>query len=103
MALDLELEHEVLVLREVAGGDEGLGVVDDRRPDLEVAAFRVLAPADLLELVEEDHSLRMPERRSRRVRREVEEVELRAEPAVIAAAGLLEAFEVRVEIGLGVE
>ena len=34
---------------------------------------------------------------------EVEEVELQAKAAVIPRAGLLEALEVRIEVGLGVE
>src|SRR6185436_4339211 len=38
-------------------------VVDQRRLDLEVAAPRVLASAEVLELVPDDHALRMPERR----------------------------------------
>ena len=45
----------------------------------------------------------MPERGARRDVLEVEEVELRAEPAVVAAPSVLEALEVRVEIRLRVE
>src|SRR5205085_219813 len=101
--LDVELEHQVLVLRDVARDDEGLLVVDDRRLDLEVATLRVLAPADLLELLPDGHPLRVPERRSRRVLREVEQVEPRAEPPVVAALRLLQALEMRVERLLGVE
>src|SRR5262249_27153809 len=49
------------------------------------------------------HPTRMPERRSGRRLLQVEEVELRPEPAVVPRAGLLEALEVLVEILLGVE
>ena len=45
----------------------------------------------------------MPERHGGCVRREVEEVELRAEPAVVALLGLLQPLEMEVEIGLRVE
>src|SRR5712691_5749446 len=85
LAVDIELEHEILELREVPGGEEGLRVVDDRRLDLEIAALRVFAAPDVLELLPDHHPLRMPERRSRRALREVEEVEFRPEPPVIAA------------------
>ena len=61
-AVNLELEHEVLVLREVARRVPGLVVVDQRRTDLVVAALQVLPTADVLELVPEDHALRVPER-----------------------------------------
>ena len=100
MLVDLELEHQVLELREVARGEEGLLVVDDRRLHLEVAALFVLAPADLLELLPDDHALRVPERRARRALGDVEEVELAPEPAVVAALRLLEPLEVCVEVGL---
>ena len=99
----LELEHQVLVRRKVTRGDEGLLVVDDRRLDLEVAALVVLALADLLELVPDHHPLRVPERRTRRVLVEVDEVELDAETPVISFLRLLEPLEVGVEVGLRVE
>src|SRR5262249_1773334 len=51
----------------------------------------------------DDRPLRMPERHPRRVVGEVEEVELRAEPAVVAALRLLELLEVGVEVRLRVE
>jgi hypothetical protein len=42
----------------------------------------------------------VPERRARRDLVEVEQVELHAEPPVVARAGLLEPLEVLVEVGL---
>ena len=80
-----------------------LDVVEERRLHLDVAAPRVLAPAEVLELVPDHHPLRVPERRAGRVLAKVEEVELRAEPPVVALARLLEPLEVRVEILLAVE
>ena len=53
-------------------------VVDQRRLHLDVAARRVLAPAQVLERVEDHHPLRVPERRAGRDLVEVEEVELHA-------------------------
>ncbi len=78
-------------------------VVDQRRLHLDVAPPLVLAPPQRLELVEDDHPLRMPERRPRRVLVEVEEVELHAETAVVTALRLLQPLEVGVEVGLRVE
>ena len=65
MLVHVQLEHQVFVLGEVTRGDECVRVVDDRRPNLEIAALRVLSPADLLQLVEEHHPLRVPEGGSR--------------------------------------
>src|SRR5262249_56836223 len=81
----------------------GLDVVDQRRLHLEVAAAAILPAPQILELVPDDHPLRMPERRARRVLAEAEEVELAAEAAVVAPARLLDAREVGVEGCLRVE
>src|SRR5439155_20230495 len=70
---------------------------------LEVTAPTVLAAAQVLELVPDHHALGMPQRRARRVLGEAEEVELAAEPAVVAPLRLLEALEVCVEVCLRVE
>ena len=96
-------EHLVLELLPVARRHPGLDVVHERRLHLDVAALQVLAPAEVLEHVPDDHALGVPERHPRRVVGEVEEVELRPQPAVVAALRLLEALEVRVEVGLRVE
>ena len=87
----------------VAGGDPESLLVDERRFHLEVAAPCVLPAAQFLERVEDRHPLRVPERRPRRVLVEVEEVELRAQPPVVAPLRLLQPLEVGVEIGLRVE
>ena len=58
-------EHLVLELLPVARRLPGLDVVHQRRLDLDVPAPEVLAPAEVLEHVPEDHPLGVPERRSR--------------------------------------
>ena len=96
-------EHVLAELVPVAARlPDGL-LVDQRRLHLVVAALPVLAPAQVLELVPEHHPLRMPERRAGRLLGEVEEVELAAEPAVVARLRLLEPLEIGVEVGLRVE
>ena len=79
-------EDVLLVVLEVPRGLVRLLVVEERRLHLEVAAAAVLAPAQVLERVPDHHALRVPERRARRALVEVEEVELHAEPAVVARA-----------------
>ena len=100
MLVYLELEHQVLELRKVAGGEEGLLVVDDRRLHLEVAALLVLASPNLLELLPDHHPFRVPEGRARGALGDVKEVELTPEPTVVAALRLLEALQVRVQVRL---
>ena len=96
-------EHVVAVVVVVARGDVRRDVVEQRRLHLDVAAAAVLAPAQILELVPDHHAFRVPERRPGRVVAEMEEVELVAEPAVVALAGELEPLEVGVEVLLPVE
>ncbi len=103
LVVDRDQEHVLAELLPVARGDPERLVVDQRRLDLRVAAAGVLAPAQVLEHVEDRHPLGMPERRPRRELVEVEEVELRAEPAVVACLRLLEQLEARVEVLLGEE
>ena len=98
--LGLEREHVLAVLLPVARGDPQLLVVDLRRAHLDVAALAVLAAAQILEHVPDHHPLRVPERRARRDVGEVEQVELRPEPAVVALPRLLEPLEMRVEVAL---
>src|SRR5439155_26930002 len=88
--LALDEEHVLPVVLVVARGDVGVDVVEERRLNLDVAAAQVLATAQVLEAVPDHHPLRVPERRARRVLLEVKEVELDAEPAVVAALRLLE-------------
>ena len=103
LALAGDEEHVLAELLPVAARDPDARVVDQRRLHLGVAAPQVLAAAEILELVPEHHPLRVPERRAGRLLGEVEEVELAAEPAVVARLRLLEPLEVGVEIGLRVE
>ena len=98
--LGLEREHVLAVLLPVPRGDPELLVVDLRRAHLDVAALAVLATAQILEHVPDHHPLGVPERRARRDVGEVEQVELRPEPAVVALLRLLEPLEVRVEVAL---
>src|SRR5262249_12526950 len=78
-------------------------LVQLRRADLAVAAPRVLAPPEVLEDVPDDHALRVPERRAWRELRKAEEVELRAEAAVVAAARLFQPREACGEVVLRIE
>ncbi len=103
LVVDRDLEHVLAELLPVARGDPERLVVDQRRLDLGVAAASVLAPAHVLERVEDRHPLRVPERRSRRVLVEVEEVELHPEAAMVTLFRLLEQCEARVEVLLAEE
>ncbi len=103
LAADIHLEHEVFVLGEVARGPERVLVPHERRAHLDVAALPVLPDAKLFERVPEDNPFGVPQGHGRRVLGEVEQVELRAEPAVVPLLRFLEALEVQVEIGLRVE
>ena len=93
-------EHLAAELLPVPGGLPDDLVVDERRLHLQVAAPRVLRAAQVLEHVPERHALRVPERRAGRGVLEVEQVELRADAAVVVRPRLLEPLEVRVEVGL---
>ena len=103
LALACDEEHVLAELLPVAARDPHRRVVDQRRLHLRVAALLVLAPPQVLELVPDHHPLRMPERGAGRLLGEVEEIELAAELAMVARLRLLEALEIGVEIGLGVE
>ena len=100
LALAGDEEHLAAELLPVARRLPDRLVVDERRLHLEVAAAGVLAPAEVLEHVPDRHPLRVPERRAGRGVLEVEEVELRPEPAVVVRPRLLEPLEIRVEVGL---
>src|SRR6185295_1473506 len=97
LALARDEEHALAELLPVPARDPHGRVVDQRRLHLRVAAPLVLAPPQILELVPDHHPLRMPDRRAGRLLREVEEVELAAELAVVACLRLLEALEIGVE------
>src|SRR6266536_5292337 len=103
VVVERDLEHVLPELLPVPRGHPERLVVDERRLHLDVAAPRVLAPAQVLELVPDRHPFRVPERGARRVPVEVEEVELNAEPAMVALLCFLEPRQVRVEILLLVE
>ena len=93
-------EHVVAVLVPVAGALPDVDRVDDRRAHLAIAAVAVQLPPELGQLVPDHHPARVPERRAGRGVGGVEEVELAADPAVIALAGLLEQAQILVQVGL---
>ena len=76
---------------------------DRRGADLVVPHPVELLPDGLLDLVDDHHALRQEEREPGAVIVEVEQVEVTADAAVVALAGLLEPLEVRVELGPGRE
>jgi hypothetical protein len=76
----------------VSGGSPELVVIDQRRFDLVVAAVQVLPASQVFKRVPDNRPARVPEGHSRRHLGEVKEIELAAEPPVIAALRLLEAM-----------
>ena len=67
---------------------------------LEVAVLAIDAAHVLLDLLPDRPALRMPEHEPRRLLLHVEEIELRAEPPVVALLRLLEHLEIRVLVFL---
>src|SRR5439155_18233448 len=94
----LDEEHVLLVVLVVTRGLVGLEVVEERGLHLEVPAPAVLPAPEVLERVPDHHALRVPERRARRGVREMEEVELLSQAAVVALARLLEPLEIGLEV-----
>src|SRR6266536_3774136 len=101
--LDLREVHVVPVVVVVTGDPEELGVENLGRDDLLVPPAPVLVAQVREQPVVERGSLRQKERGRRRERVEREEVELTAEPAMVARSRLLEAFQVSIELLLGQE
>ena len=93
-------EHVLAVLVPVAGAAPDVDRVDDRRAHLAVAAILVQLAPEPGQLVPDHHPSRVPERRPRGDLGGVEEVELAADAAVVAAAGLLQQPQVLVQVGL---
>src|SRR5215207_7570730 len=98
LVLRLDEEHVVLVQVPVARLAPESLADDDGRRDLLVAATLLQLPHDGLELPPDQLALRVPERRARRDVVEREEVELDAEPAVVALPGLRAAPQELVEL-----
>ena len=98
VALDVREVHVLAVHVPVAGLLEQLRAVEDRRVDLAVAAVGVLLAPQVGQLVPDRHPVREPERRAGRELGEHEQLELLAELAVVAGAGLLEPLEVLGEL-----
>ncbi len=90
--------HVVVELLVVARGLEQIRAEELRRHDLAIAVLRIEIAHEADELVVERHALRQVERRAGRERIEVEEAELGADAAVIAALRLLDALEVLREL-----
>src|SRR3954451_5437711 len=93
-ALDVREVHVVAVHRPMARLLPQLDVVEDRRLDLAVVAARVLLAPEGRQLVPDRHPVRLPERRAGRQVAELEELELRAQFAMVAGARLLEQLQV---------
>ncbi len=102
-ALGLREEHVLAVLAPVPRGPPELRVVELRGLDLLVAPRVPHLAAELHELVEHRGATRQPERGALGDLVEGEQPELRAEAAVVAGLGLLEALEVLRELRLGEE
>ena len=99
--LGLEHEHVLAELLPVAGGFPQRPIQQLRRPDLDVARGIEAAPDIGLDRAIEDPAFWMPERRTRGLFLEMEQIERLAQPAVISALGLLQAMEVLVELLAG--
>ncbi len=93
----LRREHVLAVPAPVAGGlPQGL-VEDLRRVHLGVVALQAAAHVGD-QLLEDRPALGVPEHHARSLLLEMEQVHLPAEPAVVAALGLLQPMEVAVEV-----
>ncbi len=90
--------HVVVVVLVVPGQPEEIRVEDLRGDDLLVAAAGILRAEILEERVVEDRPFRMEEGRRRRPRVEGEEVELLAEPAVVAGLRVFQPLQVLLEL-----
>ncbi len=90
--------HVVVELLVMARGLEEIRAEELRRHDFAVAVFRIEIADEAHELVVERHALRQIEGRARGERVEMEESELGADPAVVAALGLLDPLEVLREL-----
>mmetsp|Transcript_14766 Transcript_14766/g.40378 ORF Transcript_14766/g.40378 Transcript_14766/m.40378 type:complete len:603 (-) Transcript_14766:35-1843(-) len=101
LLLHLEDEHVLAVVRGVARRLPQLHVVHVGRDDLAVAALEVLLADGLHQPVVDARAVRQPEAAPRAELVEEEELLLRADGAVVALLGLLDAEEVLLEL-LGV-
>ena len=98
LVLGLEREHVLAEFFPVPG-QFPKGAIDQlRAPDLEVARGLEPAPEIGLDHAVEGPALGVPEDRARRLLLEVEQVELLAQPAMVAPLGLLEPVQVLVEL-----
>ncbi len=98
LVLGLEREHVLAELLPVAGGFPERPIEQLGRPHLDIASGIETAPDIALDLAIESPAFGVPERRAGGFLLEVEQVELPAEPAVIAPLGLLEAMQIVVEL-----
>ena len=96
--LGLDHVHVLAELLPMARGFPERAVEQLRGPDLDVAGGIEAAPHVGLDRAVDRPALGVPERRAGRFLLEVEQVELLAEPAVVAALGLREPVQVVVEL-----
>ena len=98
--LRLGREHVLLEVLPVAGLLPQRAVQDLRALHLEIAVVLVDAAHVLLDLLPDRPALRVPEHHARRFVLQVEEIELAAEPAVVALLGFLERVQIGVQVFL---
>src|ERR1051326_3624660 len=98
LLLDLGEEHVLFVVVVVAADLEQLRVPHQRRDDFAVAVAAVVLAHEVDQLVVDHGALRQEIRHGRGEVREVDQAELAPELAVVARAGLLLLFDVRVEL-----
>ena len=98
LVLGLEREHVLAELLPVAGHFPQAAIEQLRAPDLDVARRLEPAPEIGLDHAIDGPALGMPEDRARRLLLEVEQIELLAEPAMIAPLRFLEPVQVGVEL-----
>ena len=101
LVLGLDQEHVLAIEVPVAGLLPELLVDERRRVDLLVAATRLELAHGVLQRPVQGPALGMPERGARRDVVEAEQVELDAEPAMVAQLRLLAAPEVLIQLLLG--
>ena len=98
LAVDDSGVHVVLVVIPVAAAVPELLVEDDGRGDLHIAiALVALAPV-VEQRIFQHHALRQEEREARALVGHHEQAQLLAELAVVAALGLLQTLQIRVEL-----
>ena len=100
-AVDVEFEHGVGIVFEVAARLVEIRVVHDRVEDFDVALFALDFAPEIMELFINDVAFGLPEDAAGGIGMHKEEVEFLAEFAVVAFFGFFLDFEEGVELGFG--